>query len=380
MEKKNIFISIIIVSILFMVFNVPVMAAANETAKPKDDSVEMYEKARVIEVINLDTHEYQEDRFLQEQMVKVKILTGKYKGQVMEARNTLSGDYGGNLEVEPGDTVILYINQQGENISEAYLYGMARASSVNYIILLFIISLILIGRIKGIKYLVVLGVTVIALYKFLLPLIITGHSPVRITVVAMSMVVLVTIIINTGLTRKSLASILGAAGGVVVAGLLAIAAGHSAQLTGLSPEAGRMLLYIKNLEVDMQGLLVSGIIIGATGAIIDVSTSITTAVEEARKAYPAASNLQMIRAGMDAGRNIMGTMVNTLILAYTGGALPFLLLFMVYNTQGISVFNSELVAMEVVRAAAGSIGLIFTIPITAFFAGVMVKKNIKQRS
>lgn len=365
----------ILTLLLFLLTSAPVMASPNigDEKVPK----EKYEKAQVIKVHNVESDQVEgmEGQVFQEQVITVKMLSGSYKGQTLEAYNTLSGSKGWDLDVKPGDKVILYITEHQGEIAEIYLSDMARAPYLTYLITLFIISLIIVGGIKGIKSLVALGLTIIAIYKILLPALLKGSSPLIITIIILIAVTLVTMIVIAGFSKKSISATLGTIGGVVVAGILALIVGDLAHLTGYASEESRMLLYVEGLNINMQGILLSGIIIGALGATMDVAMSIASAIEEIRKANPQLSTTALMRAGMNVGRDIMGTMANTLILAYAGGSLPLILLFMAYDTSSVHIFNSELIATEVVRAVAGSIGLIFCVPITAFIASLLASEK-----
>ena len=154
-----------------------------------------------------------------------------------------------------------------------------------------------------------------------------------------------------------------------MAGWLAYTFGDLAQLSGLATEEERMLMYVDNINFDMRGLLFAGILIGAVGAIMDVTMSVASAISEVKRANPDMKTTELIAAGMSVGRDIMGTMANTLILAYTGGALPFMLLFMVYEMEPLRIVNWELIVTEIIRALVGSIALVISVPITAVIAG-----------
>ena len=134
-------------------------------------------------------------------------------------------------------------------------------------------------------------------------------------------------------------------------------------------------MYSMNVNIDFQGLLFSGILIGALGAVMDVGMSIASAIDEVRKVHPEANFGNLFKAGMNVGRDIMGTMSNTLILAYTGSALPLLLLFMAGSIPLAKAINMELVAEEIARALAGSIGLVLCIPVTALVSAAMFTRH-----
>ncbi len=370
--RKPTFMAILSLVLLFVIA-IPVFAKQVDVHKQQ----EIYEKARVLKVINLTPQELSgmEGYTIQEQVVTVKVLSGHKKGEILEITNTLSGSKGWDLEVKPNDKVILYEVIYEDSSSEIFLFDMARMPYLNYLILFFVLSIIAIGGIRGIKSLVALGLTVLAIYKILLPALLKGGSPILITILMLMVVTLMTMLIIAGFTKKSISATLGTIGGVIVAGVLALIIGDLAHLTGFATEESRMLLHVDGLSIDMQGLLFAGIIIGALGATMDVAMSIASSIEEVKKANPSLSAQDLMRAGMNVGRDIMGTMTNTLILAYTGGALPLLILYLAYDTSAIQIFNSELIATEIVRAIAGSIGLVFSVPITAFIASILASRQ-----
>jgi len=163
---------------------------------------------------------------------------------------------------------------------------------------------------------------------------------------------------------------------VLVAGGIAFFVGSLASLTGLGDEEAQMLMYIpQQVNFDFKGILFAGIIIGALGAVMDVGMSIASSMREVEAAKPEITTKDLIRSGMNVGRDIMGTMSNTLILAYTGGSLQLMLLFMAHDFSLTEVINWDMIASEVVRALAGSIGLIFTIPLTAMVAGTIGREH-----
>jgi uncharacterized membrane protein len=166
----------------------------------------------------------------------------------------------------------------------------------------------------------------------------------------------------------------------MVAGLLALVVGSAVRLTGFSSEEAQMLLYMEGGPIDVRGLLFAGIIIGSLGAVMDVCVSIAAASLEVHCANPRLCFKDLVGSAMNVGRDIMGTMANTLILAYVGTAMPLLLLFMGYRMPWTTIANSDLVATEVVRALAGSIGLVTAIPLTALASGLfLVRSKISER-
>ncbi|MDI6706783.1 MAG: YibE/F family protein, partial [Bacillota bacterium] len=219
-----------------------------------------------------------------------------------------------------------------------------------------------------------LAVMIFLILKILIPYMLKGYSPIMLSVVVTVISTVITFLLVGGVTIKSLSAIIGTAGGVLIAAGIAVIVGKLARLTGLGVEEARMLMYIpQGIEFDFQGLLFAGIIIGSLGAVMDVSMSIASSMDEVKHANPDIATNDLIKSGMNVGRDIMGTMSNTLILAYTGASIPLLLLLSAYENTLSSVLNFDFITTEIVRSLAGSIGLIVTIPLTAFITGFLEK-------
>ncbi|MFA6808992.1 MAG: YibE/F family protein, partial [Eubacteriales bacterium] len=187
-----------------------------------------------------------------------------------------------------------------------------------------------------------------------------------------------TLILVSGLNKKTITSIVGTIGGVVFAGIIAILFSKVAKLTGLSSEEAQMLMFAPlKVEFNFQGLLFAGIILGALGAVMDVSMSIASSINELRTVNPGLKAKELFSGGMNVGKDIMGTMTNTLILAYAGASIQLMLLFMAYNVPIDKIINSDMIATEVVRALTGTLGLLVAIPLTAFIGSILMEKKSK---
>lgn len=305
-------------------------------------------------------------------LVTVKLIGGQFNERVLQVPHITMGQPGYDIVIKPGDEVILYVDSDGNNIKNAYISDFARDRKLLYLTVVFVSLLALFGGKKGIKSIITLAIIGGVIYLVLLPLILQGYDPIVITVLVSVAVTAITLITLGGISAKTFSAIVGTAGGVLIAGLLAFTVGTAAQLTGFSDDEMHMLLYSsQDIHFDYHGILFSGMIIGALGAVMDVGVSIASAVEEIKKANPFLRTGDLIRAGMSVGRDVMGTMADTLILAYTGGAMPLMLVFMAYDTPFLKVINLDIIATEVVRSLAGSIGLIVAVPITAITTGFL---------
>ncbi|RKD32933.1 YibE/F family protein [Thermohalobacter berrensis] len=343
---------------------------SEETPKPV--------RGKVLEIIS-DEYEnvegFGEDVKMRRQQVEVKITSGKHKGEIITVEHVIDERFAYNIFIDAGDDVLLYLeeDEKGE-ILVGYISDIVRDKYLLYLVIGFIGLLIAVGGIKGIKTVLTLGLTIFSVVKILLPLILKGYSPILISVLISVGVITITLLIISGPNKKTLSAIIGTSGGVLIAGLIALGIGNMASLTGLGNEEAQMLMFIpQEIDFNFKGLLFSGIILGALGAVMDVSMSISSAMNEIYITNPQIEIKNLVRSGINIGRDIMGTMSNTLILAYVGGAIHLMLLFMAYDYSFIEIINRDMIASEVVRALAGSIGIILTIPITALVSGTIYR-------
>ncbi|MDQ7793103.1 MAG: YibE/F family protein [bacterium] len=363
--------------LLLLILSAPAGSVA--AYEPSPDPVPA--RARVLTV--LEDEEAEEGPWgfaLRRQTVTLRILTGPYRGQSFTVDNYIPGQPAYDIILSAGDTVLVAIEEaEGEPVA-IFIEDFVRDQYLYVLAALFALSLVAAGGRKGLRALLVLVLTILGVFFVLLPRLLAGSAPVPTTICVCALVTLVTMLMVAGPGRKALAATLGATGGVAVAGMLALYSGGLARLMGLNAQEAQLLYYVEDLTLDFRGLLFSGMILGALGAIMDVSMSIASATEEVRRAAPRLSPLALFQAGMNVGRDVMGTMANTLILAYTGGALPLLLLLMAYNASLIKVINLDLIATEVVRALTGSIGVVLSVPITAALASAVFARPAGRRT
>ncbi len=350
-------------------------AGASELNKvtPEDYQLKLY-KARVIEIVK----ESQIDG-TKIQVAKVKILNRDKKGTVTEITSTLTGNPE-DIKLKKGTLVSIHEQvDEGGNLVY-YLKGYEKSHYLLQILIFFIILVLIIGRIKGLKALAALGITVTIIIAFI-PLLLKGYSPILLSVSVCALSTIFTMLIIAGFSKKSLAAMIGTTGGLVVGGLVAYIYGILSHLTGFSSNDAQMLAYLpENIKFDFRGLLFAGIIIGAMGAAMDVSISIASSLTEIQRENPNIPVGKLFNCGMNVGKDIMGTMVNTLVLAYTGSTLPTLLVFVGFKKSLAEILNLDSIATEIFRAITGSIGLLFTIPITVaayIFLTRVWKKNPK---
>jgi len=361
--------------LLLLFFSFPGTAAALTTS---EDSAALTARAKIINMLpeKIEDNSFGLGFKLRRQFAEAIVLNGDYKGQQIVIENTIDEQMAYNLQISKGDEVFVTfeLGEAGE-ITAAYVYEIVRQKYVAWMVAIFISLLALIGGIKGLKSILALLLTGFAVVKVLLPLVLRGYNPILVAVGVGAAVTAVTLLIISGVSKKTLSAIIGTTGGIITAGLLAFAFGSLAKLTGLSEHETQMLMYIpQGVAFDFRGMLFAGIIIGALGAVMDVGMSIASAMYEIESTKPDIDGRDLMRSGMNVGRDLMGTMSNTLILAYTGGALQLMLLFTAYQVPFLEIVNMDMIAAEIIRALAGSIGLICTIPLTVIVAGTIGRR------
>ncbi len=317
------------------------------------------------------------------QPVKVRITTGQFKGQIVETEYALSISFSGkqdNTLLKPGDEVLLTLELDSDGkITQSYIYNVARDKYLLLLVILFAGVLLSVGRMKGLKTLITLTLTILSIVYILLPLILKGFDPVFVSIWVCTAITCITLLLVSGINKKTLTAVIGTTGGVIAAGIIAQLIGFLAKLTGLGDEESQMLLYIpQDITFDFKGLMFAGIIIGALGAAMDVALSLSSAMFEIKEINPKIKRGALIRAGMNIGRDMMATMSNTLILAYVGGSLQLMLLLMAYDIPIGDIINQDALASEIVRSLAGSIGLILTIPVTALAVVFLSDSRVKN--
>ncbi len=249
-------------------------------------------------------------------------------------------------------------------------------SRLTYIIIFavfFAVMIIVFSGLKGLRSLVGLIITCAAIFLVFIPLLLDGKNAIALAILTCVMVTVITLLIVCGINKKALAAILGCTAGFLIAGGLTYIMQRVLNMTGLI-DTNANLLYLQS-NLDMNGLLFAGIIIGALGATMDVAVSIASSLEEIISHKEDLKRKELIKSGMKIGGDIMGTMVNTLILAYVGSSMSLIVLMISNTTQMEYALSWELFSAEFVRALAGSIGLIFTVPATALIMAVLLKRK-----
>lgn len=334
---------------------------------------------RVLEITDDDqTISNLGDMYYLEQRIEfdAEILRGPHKGEIISAEQLI--DNVSTLGVQPvevGDKLFVYSPADGTDgvWSAGDFY---RSGQIAFLLGFFCLALLLFGQKKGFNTMLSLAFTCGAVFFVFVPSILAGRNPYLWSCLICLYIIGMTLALVSGFSRKSLASALGCSGGVLVAGLMTVLCSHTMKLTGFLDDDS-LYVYLMNPDqpIDLKAIIFAANIIGALGATMDVAMSLSSSLHELSEQAPNISFTEMFRSGIRIGQDIMGTMANTLVLAYIGSSLSTVLLFVSYQASLLQLLNRELIIVELLQALSGSIGILFTIPISAFVSSVLYRKH-----
>ena len=306
------------------------------------------------------------------QVMEVKVLEGEYKGipfQVDYGKYTLRSD---NFRFTPGDQVYITVGKSPNNDLRAFYVDYKRSTPLAILLGVFILSILVMGRWKGFGSLVALGISMVMIIRYVIPHILAGEDPVRVSLIGSVILLTVTLYLTYGWNLKTHASVLSIMLALLLTGTLSLVFVNLARLTGYGDESTMYLMQASSIQIDPRGLLLGGMIIGALGVLDDLVTSQSAAVVEIHDANPSLGFRRTFQKAMRIGQDHVAATVNTLVLAYTGASLPLLLIFTLGNGNYSFFINSEFLAEEIVRTLVGSLGLIAAVPISTLISTLLI--------
>nr|WP_242976159.1 YibE/F family protein [Clostridium butyricum] len=305
----------------------------------------------------------------------MEILQGKFKGETVTGSNRLSGSLEQDKIFAVGDKILVTLDYTGDEIRVATLVDHYR---INYEILLvgvFMIFLVGFSGIVGIKAILSFIFTILAMWKLLIPLFLMGYNPILIGMITTIILVCLIIGLVYGIDRRSLAGIIGALAGSIVTCFMALFFVSRFKIHGAVMSYSEMLLYSGYENLNLTEIFIASIFIASSGAVMDVAVDITSAVAEVVEKKPDITRSEAIKSGINVGRSIMGTMMTTLLLAYSGGYIGLLMVFMAQGTPIINILNLKYVSSEILHTLVGSFGLITVAPFTAIASGILLAER-----
>ena len=353
-----------------------IAAPEKETAIDAAEYAE-YENAVITEVLsdNTFTDPAADNALRGEQILLAEVKTGQYKGEIMQVYGYVGPLYGGQLKVGDGATLLISTYADGSHVATVYEYNRLPALAV--IVAMFLIATVAVGGKVGAKSLVALAMTLVCLFWILIPLLMKGAPTLLTVFLVCAYITVVTMVILGGVQRKTVCAALGTIAGTALALLFGLVAQGLARVDGLRLTDVEPLLQLRQTgtPLGLRGLLVGGIVISALGAVMDVAMSIASALTEVHTVAPNRNTRELFRSGMNIGRDMVGTMTNTLILAFLGSGFALIIYLYSLGLSPYQLISSSYLTIEVVSSISSSIGVILSVPLTALISSVILTKG-----
>ena len=315
-----------------------------------------------------------------EQRCQLEILDGMFQGQTVSGVNMLNGSLEQDKVFQPGDKALVVVSHDGDTITNVTMSDHYRLSWELVMAIGFVIFLILFAGPTGVRAIASFVLTVLTLWKVLVPLYLKGYNPIWIGLAITLFLTVLIIALVYGFDRRCWAAVSGSFLGILVTCVLGVLFTDLFQIHGAVMSYSESLLYSGYQDLNLTQIFMASIFIGASGAIMDLSVDITSAVYEVVEKRPDLTWWEATRSGMNVGRAAMGTMTTTLLFAYSGGYVALLMVFMAQGTPVENILNYKYVAAELIHTVIGSFGLVTVAPFTALCAGVFLTRREKKEA
>ena len=343
-----------------------------------EDSVQYQEAERcVAEVTMVDNSSIVDTGLVRsgEQRCTVTFLNGLFKGETVTAINLLQGSLEQDKLFSVGDTAQVVISYDGENISRVTMTDHFRLPGELILAGSFVLFLVLFAGSTGVRAILSFVLTVLAIWKLLVPMYLNGYNPIWVGLTINVLLTTLIIALVYGFDRRCASAVSGAFLGILVTCVLGVIFTDLFNIHGAVMSYSESLLYAGYQHLNLTQIFMASIFLGSSGAVMDLSVDITSAVYEVVEKKPDIRPWEAVKSGMNVGRAAMGTMTTTLLLAYSGGYIALLMVFMAQGTPSEHIFNYKYVAAEMIHTVIGSFGLVSVAPFTAMCAGLLLTKN-----
>ncbi|MBQ4546451.1 MAG: YibE/F family protein [Oscillospiraceae bacterium] len=374
-ENKNTVILLLVCAIIFLAGFYFAKPEAEEN--PFAAEYSEYEKAKITMVLsdNTERDESSDGGWRGEQLLLAEVLSGQYKGETLQVSNFVGPLYG--VPLYEGDGAVLIISTYEDGAHTATVYEFNRTAALAVVIVLFLAAAVIVGGKTGAKSLAGLLVTLASLFLILLPALMKGAPTLPTVFAVCAYIAVVSLAILGGVQKKTVCAMLGTVSGTALAMIFGLLAQSLARIDGLRVPDVEPLLQLRQTgtPIGLTGLLVGGVIISALGAVMDVTMGISSSLFEVSAANPQLGQKELFRSGMNIGRDMVGTMTNTLILAFLGSSFVLILYLYSIGLSTHQLLSSAYLSIEVISGISSSIGVILSIPITAFITAKALAKK-----
>ena len=317
---------------------------------------------------------------------KCEIKLGKDAGKEVEALQTIDGMYAGSQYVkvvEPGDKIILIRAEGATNMDGMWQFSdYYRFDKILILIGIFVVIILLIGRWKGVNTLLSLAFTFCFVFFVFVPAVMLGYNAYLWSCVTCVFTIVMTLILINSISKKTIATIIGCISGTVIAALGTAIMSEVLGLTGYVDEHSYYLTLLNTeTPIDLTAIIFAAITIGAVGAIMDVAMDLSSSLYELSEQVPDMTFVKLCKSGFSIGRDIMGTMANTLVLAYIGSSLSCIMILLTYTASSLDLLSREVIVVELLQAVVGSLAILLTVPCTIVICGILyIGHNNKRRT
>jgi uncharacterized membrane protein len=335
-------------------------------------------KAKVVEILDQKEVTDESGLVIIQQNLKLKALSGSLSGEEIIFQGIGNLQFLSSRAYDVGDKLIMSHEIDGENKNDFFILDYDRTSAILWLSIVFVLSVLAIGRWKGLRSLLALGISFFVIIKFIIPQILLGHNPVLIGMVGGIIILFFSIYLTQGFNKKAHLANLALIISLSLVAILSVLFTKVAYLSGYAGEETIFLLDLTQGSINLQGLLLAGIMIGTLGVLDDIIVSQVSTVEQIKQANSSLSNLQVYKMSLKVGIDHITSMINTLFFAYAGAALPLLIVFTQSDVVGLNLgqmINNEMISTEVIRTLLGSVGIILAIPIASWLASYFLKSK-----
>ena len=315
-----------------------------------------------------------------EQRCTVTFLNGLFKGKTATAINLLQGSLEQDKLFAEGDTAQVVISYDGETINRVSMTDHFRVPGELLLAALFVVFLVLFAGRTGVRAILSFALTVLAIWKLLVPMYLNGYNPIWVGLAINLLLTTLIIALVYGFDRRCASAVSGSFLGILVTCVLGVIFTDLFKIHGAVMAYSESLLYAGYQHLNLTQIFMASIFLGSSGAVMDLSVDITSAVHEVVEKKPDIRPWEAVKSGMNVGRAAMGTMTTTLLLAYSGGYIALLMVFMAQGTPTEHIFNYKYVAAEIIHTVIGSFGLVSVAPFTAMCAGLLLRPNKANKS
>lgn len=370
-------------AVIFVAARIFLAPSSDESSGNEAAEFAEYDTGTVIEILSDSTEqdEASDGAYRGDQLMLVEMTSGRYKGETLQVYNFVGPLYGAPLKA--GDSAVLIVSTYADGSHNATVYEYNRTLALAAVIALFVIATVLVGGKTGAKSLIGLIITLICLFWLLLPMLMKGFPTLLTVFLICTYVTIVSFTILGGVSKKTVCASLSTVCGIAIALVFALAAQGLARIDGLRLADVEPLLQLRQTgtPIGLRYLLVGGIVISALGAVMDVAMSIASALSEIHLVDPKLGPKDLFRSGMNIGRDMVGTMTNTLILAFIGSSFVVVIYLYSIGLQPYQLLSSSYLAIEVISGISSSIGVILSVPITAFISAYIISdKSFRKKN